>query len=82
MGRRIQPKPKFFLIFSICKCSFRKVYLSRISPGEFFLLAPSARGLRPQAVGGENLAAIRSISGYCKVLSLRPFGAPPSQREA
>ena len=43
---------------------------------------PGPEGLRPQAVGGENLAAIRSISGYCKVLSLRPFGAPPSQREA
>ena len=32
--------------------------------------------------GGENLAAIRNISGYGKVLSLRPYGAPPSQREA
>ncbi len=44
-------------------------------------LAPSARGLRPQAVGGENCTAARNISGYGKVLSLRPFGAPPSQRE-
>ncbi|MBS6873710.1 MAG: hypothetical protein KH181_02355, partial [Subdoligranulum variabile] len=25
--------------------------------------------------------AARNISGYGKVLSLRPFGAPPSQRE-
>ena len=44
-------------------------------------LAPSARGLRPQAVGGENCTAARNISDYGKVLSLRPFGAPPSQRE-
>ncbi len=42
-------------------------------------LAPSARGLRPQAVWGENCTAARNISGYGKVLSLRPFGAPPSQ---
>ena len=39
-------------------------------------------GLRPQAVGGENFAAVRNISGHGKVLSLRPYGPPPSQREA
>ncbi len=44
-------------------------------------LAPSARGLRPQAVGERTVRLSRNISGYGKVLSLRPFGAPPSQRE-
>jgi len=39
-------------------------------------LAPSAKRLRPQAVGGENCTAARNISGYGKVLSIRPFGAP------
>ena len=38
-------------------------------------LGPSARGSAAGG-GGENLAAIRNISGYGKVLSLRPFGAP------
>ena len=45
-------------------------------------LGPLWEGLRPQAVGGENLAVIRNISGRGKVLSLRPCGPPPSQREA
>ena len=39
-------------------------------------LGPSARGLRPQTVGGRELYGARNISGYGKVLSLRPFGAP------
>jgi len=50
--------------------------------GGGFSLGPLCEGAPPAGGGGENLAAIRSISGYCKVLSLRPFGAPPSQREA
>ena len=41
---------------------------------------PGPEGLRPQVVGAENCTAARNISGYGKVLSLRPFGAPPSQR--
>ena len=32
--------------------------------------------------GGESLAVIRNNSGHGKALSLSPFGAPPSQREA
>ena len=36
----------------------------------------------PAGGGGENCTAARNISGYGKVLSLRPYGAPPSQREA
>ena len=39
-------------------------------------LGPSARGLRRRRWGGENCTAARNISGYGKVLSLRPFGAP------
>ena len=38
-------------------------------------------GAPPAGGGGENCTAVRNISGYGKVLSLRPFGAPPSQRE-
>ena len=38
-------------------------------------LAPSARGLRRRRWGRE-LYGARNISGYGKVLSLRPFGAP------
>ena len=40
-----------------------------------------ARRALPAGGGGENCTAVRNISGYGKVLSLRPFGAPPSQRE-
>ena len=39
-------------------------------------LGPSARGAPPAGGGGENCTAARNISGYGKVLSLRPFGAP------
>ena len=45
------------------------------------LLGPLCEGAPPAGGGGENCTAIRNISGYGKVLSLRPFGAPPSQRE-
>ena len=38
-------------------------------------LGPSARGLRRRRWGRE-LYGARNISGYGKVLSLRPFGAP------
>ena len=44
-------------------------------------LGPLCEGAPPAGGGGENCTAIRNISGYGKVLSLRPFGAPPSQRE-
>ena len=44
-------------------------------------LDPLCEGTPPAGGGGENCTAVRNISGYGKVLSLRPFGAPPSQRE-
>ena len=44
-------------------------------------LSPLCEGAPPAGGGGENCTAARNISGYGKVLSLRPFGAPPSQRE-
>ena len=43
-------------------------------------LSPLCEGAPPAGGGGENCTAARNISGYGKVLSLRPFGAPPSQR--
>ena len=49
--------------------------MSRSDRGAWARRAPPAGG------GGENCTAARNISGYGKVLSLRPFGAPPSQRE-
>ena len=42
-------------------------------------LDPLCEGTPPAGGGGENCTAARNISGYGKVLSLRPFGAPPSQ---
>ena len=39
-------------------------------------LAPLCEGAPPAGGGGENCTAARNISGYGKVLSLRPFGAP------
>ena len=44
-------------------------------------LGPLCEGAPPAGGGGENCTTARNISGYGKVLSLRPFGAPPSQRE-
>ena len=44
-------------------------------------LGPLCEGAPPAGGGGENCTAVRNISGYGKVLSLRPYGAPPSQRE-
>ena len=44
-------------------------------------LGPLCEGAPPAGGGGENCTVARNISGYGKVLSLRPFGAPPSQRE-
>ena len=44
-------------------------------------LSPLCEGAPPAGGGGENCTAARNISGYGKVLSLRPFGKPPSQRE-
>ena len=44
-------------------------------------LGPLCEGAPPAGGGGENCTTIRNISGYGKVLSLRPYGAPPSQRE-
>ena len=44
-------------------------------------LGPLCEGAPPAGGGGENCTAVRNISGYGKVLSLRPFGAPPSQKE-
>ena len=45
------------------------------------ILVKSSSRMAPAAAGGgENCTATRNISGYGKVLSLRPFGVPPSQR--
>ena len=38
-------------------------------------LGPLCEGAPPAGGGGENCTATRNISGYGKVLSLRPFGA-------
>ena len=46
-----------------------------------FTPCPLCEGAPPAGGGGENYTVARNISGYGKVLSLRPFGAPPSQRE-
>ena len=53
----------------------------RLSKKVCSTLGPLCEGAPPAGGGGENCTAIRNISGYGKVLSLRPFGAPPSQRE-
>ena len=55
--------------------------LSRLSKKVCSPLGPLCEGAPPAGGGGENCAVARNISGYGKVLSLRPFGAPPSQRE-
>ena len=39
-------------------------------------LGPLCEGAPPAGGGGENCTTARNISGYGKVLSLRPFGAP------
>ena len=39
-------------------------------------LGPLCEGAPPAGGGGENCTAVRNISGYGKVLSLRSFGAP------
>ena len=39
-------------------------------------LGPLCEGAPPAGGGGENCTAARNISGYGKVLSLHPFGAP------
>ena len=52
----------------------------RLSKKVRSLLGPLCEGAPPAGGGGENCTASRNISGYGKVLSLRPFGAPPSQR--
>ena len=54
----------------------------RLSKNVCSPLGPLCEGAPPAGGGGENCTAARNISGYGKVLSLRPFGAPPSQREA
>ena len=43
--------------------------------GGVFSLGPLCEGAPPAGGGGENLAIIRHILGYGKVLSLRPCGA-------
>ena len=58
---------------------------ARVTPHSVGRCRASDRGGRarrapPADGGGENCTAARNISGYGKVLSLRPFGAPPSQR--
>ena len=55
--------------------------LSRLSKKVCSPLGPLCEGAPPAGGGGENCTAARNISGYGKVLSLRPYGAPPSQRE-
>ena len=39
-------------------------------------LDPLCEGTPPAGGGGESCTAVQNISGYGKVLSLRPFGAP------
>ena len=50
---------------------------SRRVPGAVLsILGPLCEGAPPAGGGGENCTAVRNISNYGKVLSLRPFGAP------
>ena len=48
----------------------------RLSKKVCSTLGPLCEGAPPAGGGGENCTAARNISGYGKVLSLRPFGAP------
>ena len=56
--------------------------LMRAALDEAKIAADLCEGTPPAGGGGENCTAARNISGYGKVLSRRPFGAPPSQGEA
>ena len=49
--------------------------------GVLLSLAPSVRGLRPQAVGERDQFLSKTL-GYCKLLSLRRSAPPPFQKEA
>ena len=85
--------PLFICWGWICGCGGRRPRRPTLGPlcegdspqcGE---MSQSDRGARARraaaaAAGGENLAASRTISGNGTVLSLRPYGPPPSQREA
>ena len=59
---------------------FKKRHPSSLSKKVCSPLGPLCEGAPPAGGGGENCTAARNISGYGKVLSLRPFGAPPSLR--
>ena len=48
----------------------------RLSKKVCSTLGPLCEGAPPAGGGGENCAVAQNISGYGKVLSLRPFGAP------
>ena len=64
-----------------CGAAFPRRGRLRLSKKVRLPLGPLCEGAPAAAGGGENCTATRNISGYGKVLSLRPYGAPPSQRE-
>ena len=64
-----------------CGPAFPRRGRLRLSKKVRLPLGPLCEGAPAAAGGGENCTATRNISGYGKVLSLRPYGAPPSQRE-
>ena len=64
-----------------CEATFPQGGRLRLSKKVCSPLGPLCEGAPPAGGGGENCAVARNILGYGKVLSLRPFGVPPSQRE-
>ena len=59
-----------------CGATFPQGGRHRLSKKVHPSLGPLCEGAPPAGGGEENCTAIRNISGYGKVLSLRPYGAP------
>ena len=79
---RLRAATKNLPLIRPCGATFPQGGRLRLSKKVRSPLSPLCEGAPPAGGGGENCTAARNISGYGKVLSLRPFGAPPSQREA
>ena len=78
---RLRAATKNLPLIRPCGATFPQGGRLRLSKKVRSPLSPLCEGAPPAGGGGENCTAARNISGYGKVLSLRPFGAPPSQRE-
>ena len=59
-----------------CGATFPQGGRLRLSKKVRSPLSPLCEGAPPAGGGGENCTAARNISGYGKVLSLRPFETP------